>query len=124
MDLATIIGLVAGAGLVVLGIVSGADGFAALGNFMDFVSVVITLGGTMTELLTSNTIADYVNGFKSFALSLKVTKSNEGETIKRIIDLSNVARKEGLLALEEAAGDLEDQFMKKGVLLIYLCKDK
>ena len=118
MDLATIIGLVAGAGLVVLGIVSGADGFAALGNFMDFVSVVITLGGTMTELLTSNTIADYVNGFKSFALSLKVTKSNEGETIKRIIDLSNVARKEGLLALEEAAGDLEDQFMKKGVLLI------
>jgi chemotaxis protein MotA len=118
MDLATIIGLVAGMGLVFLGIVSGADGVAALGNFMDFVSVVITFGGSFMELLASNTLSDYINGFKSFGLSLKVTKSDEGETIKKIIDLSNVARKEGLLALEEAAGDLEDQFMKKGVLLI------
>ena len=118
MDLATIIGLVAGMGLVFLGIVSGADGVAALGNFMDFVSVVITFGGSLMELLASNTLSDYINGFKSFGLSLKVTKSDEGETIKKIIDLSNVARKEGLLALEEAAGDLEDQFMKKGVLLI------
>ena len=39
-------------------------------------------------------------------------------TIKQIIDLSNTARKEGLLALEEAAGNLEDAFMKKGVGLI------
>ena len=40
------------------------------------------------------------------------------EEIKQIIDLSNVARKEGLLSLEEAAGDLDDEFMKKGILLI------
>ena len=38
--------------------------------------------------------------------------------IKKIIDLSNVARKEGLLALEEAAGDLDDAFLKKGILLV------
>ena len=38
--------------------------------------------------------------------------------IQKIIDLSNIARKEGLLSLEEAAGDLEDEFMKKGILLI------
>ena len=38
--------------------------------------------------------------------------------INNIIDLSNVARKEGLLSLEEAAGDLEDEFLKKGILLI------
>ena len=30
----------------------------------------------------------------------------------------NVARKEGLLSLEEAATDLEDPFLKKGILLI------
>ena len=29
-----------------------------------------------------------------------------------------MARKEGLLALEEAANDIEDDFMKKGVMLV------
>lgn len=38
--------------------------------------------------------------------------------ITKIIELSNVARKEGLLSLEEAAGNLEDDFMKKGIMLI------
>jgi chemotaxis protein MotA len=46
------------------------------------------------------------------------TSPSEAETIKTIIDLSNVARKEGLLALEEAANGVEDQFLKKGILLI------
>ena len=32
--------------------------------------------------------------------------------------MSNVARKEGLLALEEVAQNLDDEFMKKGILLI------
>lgn len=118
MDLATIIGIVGGIALIFIGIVTGDAGFAALKNFGDFISIVITLGGTMTGMLTSNTIPDYINGLKSFTLAMKTSKVNEGEIIKKIIDLSNVARKEGLLALEEAAGDLEDQFMKKGVLLI------
>jgi len=38
--------------------------------------------------------------------------------IRKIIELSNVARKEGLLSLEEASAELEDPFLKKGVLLI------
>ena len=32
--------------------------------------------------------------------------------------MSNVARKDGLLALEEAANTIEDEFLKKGVMLI------
>ena len=43
---------------------------------------------------------------------------NTGEMIRRIIDLSNVARKEGLLSLEEATADIDDDFLKKGILLI------
>ncbi|MBR3769752.1 MAG: MotA/TolQ/ExbB proton channel family protein, partial [Lachnospiraceae bacterium] len=39
-------------------------------------------------------------------------------SIKNIIDLANVARKEGLLALEEAANNIEDPFLKKGVMLV------
>lgn len=118
MDLATLIGIVGGIVFVFIGIVTGKAGVAALGNFGDFVSIVITIGGTMTGLMTSNAMADYINGLKGITLAIKGVKFEQGDTIKKIIDLSNVARKEGLLALEEAAEDIEDTFMKKGVLLI------
>ena len=72
----------------------------------------------MTCLIGSNSIKEFINGFKGFTLAIKVPKYEPAETIRQIIDLSNTARKEGLLALEEAAANLEDPFMKKGVLLI------
>ena len=118
MDLASIIGLISGAVVVVFGIVSGDQGFPALGNFYDLPSIIITIGGTLTCMLTSNTLADYIAGFKSITLVMKTHQVNEGEIIKKIIDLSNIARKEGLLQLEEAANELDDEFMKKGILLI------
>lgn len=119
MDLASIIGLVVGAVMVVFGIVWGDPiDFSKLQNFVDVPSIIITIGGTMTCLIGSNSIKDFVNGLKSFTFAIKVPKLEQAETIKQIIDLSNTARKEGLLALEEAAGNLEDPFMKKGVLLI------
>ncbi len=118
MDLATVIGIVGGAVFVFLGIVTGEQGFSALGNFVDPVSVLITIGGSFSGLLTSYSLSDFTNSFKGIKQSFTPPKSNEAETIRAIIDLSNVARKEGLLALEEAANNLEDQFMKKGVLLI------
>ncbi len=118
MDLASIIGMIACVGMVVLGIVSGDQGVAAFGNFVDVTSVIITVGGSMCSVLVSYTIPDFINSLKAFTQGIKAQKNNEAETIKTIIDLSNVARKEGLLALEEAANNLEDQFMKKGVLLI------
>ena len=42
MDLASIIGMLGCAAAVVYGIVSGDQGFAALGNFYDFSSILIT----------------------------------------------------------------------------------
>lgn len=119
MDIASIIGLVAAFGLMIFGIVSGDQGFAALGNFFDPGSILITFGGAfMAMLAMTPDIGQYVQSLKTFTLVLKPMSINEEEIIKKIIDLSNVARKEGLLALEEAAGSIEDEFLKKGVLLI------
>ena len=108
MDFATIIGLVAGLGLMIFGIVTGDDGFAAL----------ITFGGAFGATLVSNSLGDFVNGIKGIKMALRQTKHDQTEVIKKIIELSNVARKEGLLALEDAASDLDDAFMKKGIFLI------
>ena len=69
-------------------------------------------------MITGFTVSEFIAGFKGAGIAFKDPKIDNGAVIKQIIDLSNVARKEGLLALEEVAGNLEDEFMKKGILLI------
>lgn len=118
MDLATLIGLIACIVLVVMGIITGDDGVAALKNFVDFKSILITFGGAFGATLISHKMKDFIGGLKGFALALKQRNYDQTEAIKNIIELSNVARKEGLLALEDAASDLDDAFMKKGIFLI------
>lgn len=117
MDLASIIGIVLGAVMVVFGILWG-NGVSALQNFVDVPSIIITLGGSLAGLIASNTLKDFLNNFKGVGLAFKDPKYDNGSTIAKIIELSNVARKEGLLALEEVAQNLDDEFMKKGILLI------
>ncbi len=118
MDLASILGLVICIGMVLLGIVSGDQGVAALGNFVDYNSVLITLGGAFASTMVFVSVKDFVNSLKAFSIAMKAPKYNDAETIKNIIDLSNVARKEGLLALEEAANFIEDEYLRKGIMLV------
>lgn len=121
MDLASILGLIICGVLIVFGITfEKGTGFvfSKLENFWDIPSILITIGGTFTCVLASNSMKDFVKGIKSFVFILKEPKVDEAAVIHQIIDLSNIARKEGLLALEESANSLEDDFMKKGILLI------
>lgn len=117
MDIATIIGLVICFGMVLLGVATS-GGLQALPSYFDPPSIAITFGGAFSTILASNSIKSFARGLKSFGLVLKVPQNNTTEMIKNIIDLSNVARKEGLLSLEEVASNLEDEFLKKGILLI------
>ena len=117
MDIATILGIVLGAVMVVFGIITS-GGVSAMGNFIDPPSIVITIGGSLSSLLSSYTMPEVINNLKGLGVAFKDPKMDHGAVIRQIIDLSNVARKEGLLALEEVAGNLDDEFMKKGILLI------
>ena len=103
--------------MVVFGFVS-VDGVGALGNFGDVPSVIITIGGSVSGVLASHALPDFINGLKGFTLTLKGSQDKPDEVIRNIIDLSNVARKEGLLALEETANGIEDEFLKKGIMLV------
>lgn len=103
--------------MIILGILTS-GGIQTIPDFIDAPSIAITIGGAFSAILASNSLSDFVAGLKSFALIFKVPTINTTEMIQRIIDLSNVARKEGLLSLEEAAADLNDDFLKKGILLI------
>ena len=115
MDLASIIGVILGIVMLVFGILSNG---ASLGGYIDVASAIITFGGALASTLTSHTMQDFISGLKGITLAFKVPVVNTTEMIKNIIDLSNVARKEGLLSLEEAATDLDEPFLKKGILLV------
>lgn len=117
MDIASLAGFLLGAGMFFFGVFS-AGGFSALQGMWDFPSVVITVGGSLAGTLESHKLKDFINGFKSFALIFQDRVVDPAATIKNIIDLANVARKEGLLALEEAANGIEDPFLKKGIMLV------
>ena len=118
LDIASLAGLALGVVMVIFGIVSS-GGVAALGNFVDVPSVIITIGGSLSSTLASNKMPDFINGLKGLGVSIKEpAQSDPTEVIKTIIDMSNVARKEGLLALEEQANNIEDEFLKKGIMLV------
>ena len=117
MDIASVLGIVLCFATCAYGIIDNA-GIANIGRYLDLPSAIITFGGAFFAVLASNSLADYIGGLKSFLLIFKGSNTDVKGMIQKIIELSNVARKEGLLSLEEAAGDLDDEFMKKGILLI------
>ncbi|MBE5965685.1 MAG: motility protein A [Lachnospiraceae bacterium] len=119
MDFASLLGLIMCFVVVVYGILNGQESLLVLKNFFDVPSIFITFGGAFCcVLMMAPDLKGYLENLKSFTLIFKKVPSNEEETIRTIIELSNIARKEGLLALEEAANNIEDEFLKKGVLLI------
>lgn len=101
--------------MVVYGIISNG---ASIPDYLDLPSTVITIGGSLAGVLGSHKLKDFIGGFKSMALVFKDEVMDAGAVISNVINLANVARKEGLLALEEASGDIEDPFLKKGIMLV------
>ena len=118
MDIASLVGTILGLGMVLFGIISSADVSAIKDSFLDIPSVIITIGGSIAGLLASNKLKDFIAGMKSITLAFKEQTADPAEVISNIINLANVSRKEGLLALEEAANDIDDPFLKKGIMLV------
>lgn len=117
LDIASLAGMLLGAAMFLFGVFSS-GGIAGLGSMFDFASVVITFGGSIAGTLASNKLNDFIEGIKSIRLAFRNEQQDPGEVIRHIIDLSNTARKEGLLALEEAANGIEDEFLRKGIMLV------
>ena len=76
MDIASIIGLIMCGILIVFGITydHGTFIFSKLQNFFDIPSIIITIGGTFSCVLASNSMKDFISGIKSFTLALKVPR--------------------------------------------------
>ena len=112
MDIATILGLILGFGLILVSIAMGGGG---LGPFIDVPSGMIVFGGAIAATLINFPLKMCLGTFgvvlKCFLFKLPDTK----ETIEQFKTFAEVARKDGLLALEDKAAEIKDSFMRRGI---------
>lgn len=113
MDITLIIGWVLGIVLIVRGI-----GLDQLGNFVDIPSVVIVLGGTAAALIASFPFRVLKQLPKHFLIATSSKKYNAGKAIDTLVEMASLARKNGLLVLEEKAEEQKDPFLRQSIMLI------
>ncbi len=114
MDLATIIGFVAGIGVLMYGMLSGGD----IMTFIDPPSMVMTIGGGIVSTIISFSLEQFLNVIKVMPKILNGKTIPPFDVIRNLVDLSQKARREGLLALESAGEAINDDFMKKAMELV------
>ena len=115
-DLLTPIGITFGFAMIILGIAAN-SGFSAVKTFLDVASLLIVLGGVTASLLTSYKKEEIRMFTRVFRESFYKNDQRLPELIQLFVKLSERARREGILALENELEEVEDPFIKKGILL-------
>ncbi len=85
---------------------------------MQLTAFIIVIGGTIGAICVQNPLSVVLKGVSMLSLGIMDPKHDNKETITTIIELANVSRKQGLLALEGKLKDIHDPFFRKGVQLI------
>ena len=111
MDIATLIGLVSGFGLIIAAMASG----GALGSFVDVPSLMIVGGGTVAATLINESLKRVMGAVKVGLQAFFERKASPKETIETVVGLAAKARKEGLVSLEN--DEIADVFLARGVRL-------
>lgn len=112
MDLATIIGFIAGIAVLLSGM------YSDLGAFVDMPSVILTMGGGLVSTILSVSLEEFLRIPKLVAMVFKNSTYNTLQTIKIMVDMSQRARRDGLLALETAGDETKDEFLRKALELV------
>ena len=115
MDIATILGIVLSIGSIIGG--QALEG-GHLSSIMQLTAFIIVAGGTIGACCVQNPLSVVLKSLGSLGMVFGNTPIDTKGTIKLILELANVSRKQGLLALEGKLKDIKDPFFKKGVQLI------
>ena len=113
MDLATIVGIIAGFAVIVIAIFLGGN----LNQFLDISSVMIVIGGGLAATLIRFPISGIMHAFVAGAkVAFTHKKADPREMVEKIAELADVVRKNGPLGLENV--DVEDKTLGKGIQYI------
>lgn len=111
MDLGTVIGLV-----LIMALLMGAMAMGVgIGPYIDIPSVLIVVGGSFGALMVSFKMEQMKNFVKVFMIAVKPPQEDVAELIKNLVEYATQARKDGILALETAAAQEENEFLKVGL---------
>lgn len=115
-DILTPIGITLGFMMIMLAIVSK-DGTGAATSFFDISSIFIVIGGLIASLLINFKMEQIKLMRKVLKEAFHQNDQRLPELIGLFIRLSERARREGLLALENELEVVDDPFIRKGILL-------
>ncbi len=115
MDISTAGGFAACLGLIAFGIILGGAGFGA---YIDPPSIAIVVGGTIGAIFIGFPVKEVFNALVAFKVAFLPTSHDPRTTVKQLEELSQRARREGLLSLEEAAEAAEDDFLRRGLQMM------
>ena len=90
----------------------------SINGYIDLPSFLITIGGSMMALF----IGEPISNIKKIPTLLKIAFSekdtNKSELIDIFIDLSKKAKKDGFNSIEEQVEEIQDKFLKRGLLMV------
>jgi chemotaxis protein MotA len=111
MDVATVIGLFSGVGLMIVAILMGGDA----GAFWSLPSIVIVLGGTAASTLINYPLKDVLSVLATVKNAFIHKAVEPEDLIERLVRYAGAARREGVLSLEAETRATEDAFMRRGL---------
>jgi chemotaxis protein MotA len=115
MDLATIVGL----GLAVFSLAASViiEG-GHLTNLISVPAFVIVFGGTIGATVVGFTFEELKNTPALFRISMTSKSLDPASMIRILVGFAEKARREGLLALEDELGKVDNKFLQKGMQLV------
>jgi chemotaxis protein MotA len=112
MDILSIIGVVLGLIAIIGGAILKGSSAGALVGSAAFVIVVV---GTLAASLVQTPMSTFLRAWGIIAWVFKPPVTDPTAMIEKIVEWSNIARKQGLLGLEPAVEQERDGFLKKGL---------
>ncbi len=115
MDILTLLGLLIGFGAIIGGnILEGGH----TSSLLQLTAFLIVIGGTVGAVLIQTPVPIFMRSLTMSLWVLMPPKLDHKTSVDKIINWSNIARKEGLLGLEVLVEAEKDSFAKKGLQLL------
>jgi len=112
MDPATFGGIALAFGMVLLSIFM--EGSSPMSVVL-FPPMILVIGGTIGAGIASGTLKDVMRTLKNLNSWMMYKFPDAEGTVDEIVSLADRARREGLLALEDAARDIDNEFLRDGL---------
>jgi chemotaxis protein MotA len=114
MDIATVIGLVFGFGVIVVSIVMGGGALI----FVHVPSFILVVGGMLCSVLIHFSMKQFLSIFSVMKKTFTAKLKSPNEIIRQMVNYAAISRRDGALALEEQMRKADNAFVIKGLQML------